>query len=395
MRYLTNTDVAELIDAGAAIDAMRAGYDDYRRHYAEQIPRADLVSRTGDSIHRLGVMAGASRHLDLAVVRIKSDVVSWSASGREEKYAGRPGLFAGIVLAFRLSDGAPVAILQDGLLQHVRVGAAAAIGTDVLAPRETPEIALLGSGGMAEAFLDSIALVRDVRRVRVYSPDAGRRAAFAARMTDHLGIEVTAVDIRPQAAVTGAPARALDHQQHSDRRSRHPGCRSGAHVTLVSRREIGADLLARADLVACLGRQQLSRPMASPACTLTRGGIRRVPRAHATRRAFCRRWRPATSRPSCRCSSTALPWTERPANALTALVAIGVPGRPVRRHRGGDPARGRRAGCGSAPPGRLAAPGHPELGPPGPRTARIGPGSGRPARPVRPDCSAMLRMQTA
>jgi len=99
MRYLTNADVADLIS-----------------HMGN-----------GDAVHRFGMMAGSSRALDLALVRIKSDVVSWSPSGRENKFAGRPGLFAGIVLAFRISDGAPVAILQDGLLQHVRVGAAAAI----------------------------------------------------------------------------------------------------------------------------------------------------------------------------------------------------------------------------------------------------------------------------
>ena len=82
MRYLTNADVADLIS-----------------HMGN-----------GDAVHRFGMMAGSSRALDLALVRIKSDVVSWSPSGRENKLAGRPGLFAGIVLAFRISDGAAAAI---------------------------------------------------------------------------------------------------------------------------------------------------------------------------------------------------------------------------------------------------------------------------------------------
>ncbi len=82
MRYLTNADVADLISHPGS----------------------------GDAVHWFGMMAGSSRALDLAVVRIKSDVVSWAPSGRENKFAGRSGLFAGIVLAFRISDGAPAAI---------------------------------------------------------------------------------------------------------------------------------------------------------------------------------------------------------------------------------------------------------------------------------------------
>ena len=271
MRYLTNADVAGLIDARAAIDAMQAGYDDYRRGVAEQIPRADLISHTGngDAVHRFGMMAGSSRALDLAVVRIKSDVVSWSPSGREDKFAGRPGLFAGIVLAFRISDGAPVAILQDGLLQHVRVGAAAAIATGMLAPADTPDVALLGSGGMAESILESMVHVRAIRRVRVFSPDAGRRSAFAARMAERLGLDIVAVDT-PRAAVEGAQLvlSATNSTRPPFEAARVSG---GAHVTVVTRREMGADLLARADLVACLGPGGYP-PEGVPRMHLTRGG---------------------------------------------------------------------------------------------------------------------------
>jgi len=330
MRYLTNADVAELIDVRAAFDAMRAGYEDYRRGIAEQIPRADLISRApgstpgdGGPVHRLGVMAGSSRALDLAVVRIKSDVVSWSPAGREEKYAGRPGLFAGIVLAFRLSDGAPVAILQDGLLQHLRVGAAAAIGTDILAPRETPEVALLGSGGMAEAFLASIALVRDVRRVRVFSPDAGRRTAFAARMAGQLGIEVTAVD-RPQTAVTGAPL-VLSATNSTRPSFEAAWLAPGAHVTVVTRREIGADLLARADLVACLGPGGFP-PDEVPRMHATRGGYGAFLALTDEERGILPPLEAGDDPSELQLFETPLPWTERPPEVLTALVAIGVQG---------------------------------------------------------------------
>lgn len=330
MRYLTNDDVARLVDARGAIEAMRAGYDDYARGRAAQIPRADLVSRApgatpgdGGPVHRLGTMAGASRALDLAVVRIKSDVVTWSPAGREEKYAGRPGRYAGIVLAFRLSDGAPVAILQDGLLQHLRVGAAAALGTAALAPAATPDVGLLGSGGMAEAFLRSVALVRDLRRVRVFSPDADRRAAFAARMADELGLDIVPVpDAR--AAVAGAPL-VLSATSSTRPTFAAAWLAPGAHVTVVTRREVGSDLLARADLVACLGQGGYP-PEAVPGMHATRGGYGAFLALDPAEREILPPLEAGDEPTEFPLFERPLPWTARPPGALTALVAVGVQG---------------------------------------------------------------------
>jgi alanine dehydrogenase len=323
MRYLTNADVAGLIDAGGAIRAMRAAYDDYRRSMAEQIPRADLISGVPGGVHRLGVMAGASRALDLAVVRIKSDRVTWSEQGREEKYAGRPGLFAGIVLAFRLSDGAPVAILQDGLLQHLRVGAAAAIGTDMLAAPETPEIALIGSGGMAEAFLASIVHVRTPRRVRVFSPNAEHRTAFAARMGRELNVDVRPVGSSDE-AVEGV---ALVLSATSSTRPTVAAAKlaPGSHVTVVTRREVGADLLARADLVACLGVGAYP-PAGVPRMHATRGGFGAFLALAPDERSILPPLEPGDEPTELPILEAPLPWSERPPDAITLLVAVGTQG---------------------------------------------------------------------
>jgi ornithine cyclodeaminase/alanine dehydrogenase-like protein (mu-crystallin family) len=323
VRYLTNADVAGLIDARGALAAMRAAYDDYRRSTAEQIPRADLISGVAGGVHRLGVMAGASRQLDLAVVRIKSDRVTWSPEGREEKHAGRPGLFAGIVLAFRLSDGAPIAILQDGLLQHLRVGAGAAIGTEMLAPAETPEIALIGSGGMAEAFLASIVHVRTPRVVRVYSPNAAHRDTFAARMAAELD-----VDVRPVAssdeAVDGAQ---LVLSATSSTRPTISAARlaPGSHVTVVTRREVGADLLARADLVACLGIGAYP-PAGVPRMHATRGGFGAFLALTPDERAILPPLEPGDDPTELPILEAPLPWSARPPDAVTLLVAVGTQG---------------------------------------------------------------------
>jgi ornithine cyclodeaminase/alanine dehydrogenase-like protein (mu-crystallin family) len=323
VRYLTNADVARLVDTRGAIAAMRAAYDDYRRSMAEQIPRADLISGVPGGVHRLGVMAGASRELDLAVVRIKSDRVRWTANGREEKFAGRPGLYAGIVLAFRLSDGAPIAILQDGLLQHLRVGAAAAIGTDILAPRETAEIALIGSGGMAEAFLASIVHFRSPRLVRVFSPNEAHRTAFATRMARELDLDVRAVDSSDE-AVGDAPL-VLSATSSTRPTINAARLRPGGHVTVVTRREVGADLLARADLVACLGQGGYP-PAAVPRMHPTRGGFGAFLALAPRERSILPPLEPGDDPSELPLLEAPLPWRERPPGATTVLVAVGTQG---------------------------------------------------------------------
>jgi alanine dehydrogenase len=52
---------------------------------------------------------------------------------------------------------------------------------------------MIGSGGMARSYLEAFACVRDIRTVRVYSPTAANREAYAKEMSAQLGIEVVPV----------------------------------------------------------------------------------------------------------------------------------------------------------------------------------------------------------
>ncbi|MQB02373.1 MAG: ornithine cyclodeaminase family protein, partial [Actinobacteria bacterium] len=135
-------------------------------------------------------MTGACRAYGVVAVRIKSAVLSWSETGTVEKYCVEPGTHMGIIMLFSTSDGAPLGIIQDGYLQHMRVGGAAGIGADLLSRRDADTLGLLGSGGMADTYLRALAVVRPLRRVRVFSPTAHNREAFAARMSQELGLEI-------------------------------------------------------------------------------------------------------------------------------------------------------------------------------------------------------------
>ncbi len=161
MRLLTNADVAAVLSMTEGIAALRTGYDDLIRGDAAYIPRIDLYAPTGrdDDYYQWGSTAGACRSYGGVAVLIKSDVTSWPQGRTSEKYCIEPGTYSGIILLYNITDGAPLALLQDGYLQHVRVGAATGIGVDLMARKDADTLGLIGSGGMARTHLEAIAEV--------------------------------------------------------------------------------------------------------------------------------------------------------------------------------------------------------------------------------------------
>jgi alanine dehydrogenase len=273
MRLLTNADVAAVLDMRGGIAALRTGYDDLARGDAAFVPRIDLYAPTGrdDDYYQWGSMSGACRSYGVVAVRIKSDIVSWPAGRTSEKYCIEPGTYSGIILLYDITNGEPLALLQDGYLQHVRVGAAAGIGADLMARPDADTLGLIGSGGMARSYLEAIAQVRSLESVRVYSTTPANRERFAADAREELGLPVQAVD-SAQEAVTGASivATATDSMTPTF----DPAWISaGAHVTCVTRRELSTELIARADRVLQLGINTVPRGTPVPGMEWKAGGI--------------------------------------------------------------------------------------------------------------------------
>lgn len=273
MLLLTNRDVQDMLDMSGAIGALRAGYDDLVRGDAAYVPRIDLYAPTGrvDDYHQWGSMAGTCRSAGVTAVRMKSDIVSWPDGRTQEKWCVRPGNYCGLIMLFSTEDGRPLALIQDGYLQHLRVGAAAGIGADLLARAEATNLGLLGSGGMAWTYLEALAQVRPLRTVRVYSPTEAHRTAFAARASAELGLHAVAV-IAPEQAVRGADivATATD----SMRPTIDPSwLAAGTHVTCVTRRELSHPLLERADVVVQLGVHTIAAGTPVPELEWAAGGI--------------------------------------------------------------------------------------------------------------------------
>lgn len=207
MLILGNDDVARVLTMDATIAALEDSYRDLATGEAVCRPRIDIRIPTADpaKTYRWGTMEGGSTRGYFAI-RMKSDVVYERAAGAcvtEEKYSTRPGLYCGLVLLTSVENGEPLALIQDGLLQHMRVGADGAIGVKHLARTDASVVGMLGSGGMARSHLEAFAGVRGIRRLQVYSPTRAHREAFAAEAGERYGIDVEACDA-PEKIYRGA-----------------------------------------------------------------------------------------------------------------------------------------------------------------------------------------------
>ncbi|MBS3942499.1 MAG: ornithine cyclodeaminase family protein [Actinobacteria bacterium] len=295
MLLLRNDDVRQVLDMPTTLRALQVGYADLAAGDAAYIPRIDLYAPTGndDDYYRFGSMSGACRTYGVLATRLKSDIVSWPDGRTEEKHCVEPGTYSGMILLYATSNGEPLALIQDGYLQHMRVGGSAGIGVDVLARENAATLGLLGSGGMARSYLEAIAEVRSLEHVRVFSPTPAHRQHFAESAQRELGLSVTAVDSAEE-AVRGADivATATDAMGPTFDAS---WVSPGTHVTCVTRRELGKDLLALADPVVQLGVSTVPHGVAVPGMQWPRGSLaayvagrpderRRIPAGRSTER---------------------------------------------------------------------------------------------------------------
>src|SRR5712671_2971421 len=206
---LSNQDVETLLTMRDCIEVLEEVYVELSEGRGVNRRRSDcLVPSTRDdgALYSLKSMDGVIPKLGIGAVRIDSDIVTFPRRGnniRREKVPAAPnGRYVGLVLLFSSENGEPLAILPDGVMQRMRVGAANGLGIKYLARSNATTVGILGCGWQAGAQLMAACAVRKIASVRCFSPTKERREAFATEMSALLGIEVTAVD-QPETAIAG------------------------------------------------------------------------------------------------------------------------------------------------------------------------------------------------
>lgn len=109
----------------------------------------------------------------------------------------------GVVLYFETTNGQLRAIIDASSITAIRTAAVSGLATQLLARDDAGDLALLGGGVQALTHLEAMACVRQLRRVRVWSRSAPRRAEFQRLAKARLGIDVE-ISLTPRDTVYGA-----------------------------------------------------------------------------------------------------------------------------------------------------------------------------------------------
>jgi ornithine cyclodeaminase/alanine dehydrogenase-like protein (mu-crystallin family) len=204
---LTNQDVEQLLTMENCMDALEYAYGELGRDQAVMGPVIRVISPVmAGEAHKDGrqlfyaysSMAAALPGRDVAANRQDSDLLDYepTATGvRLVRLPASPGeRFCGLILLHKVSTGELLAVIHDGFMQKTRVGGLAGVAAKYLARKDADVLAVIGSGWQASAQVEAHCHARpSIKEVRVYSPNAARREAFAADMASKVKAKVIAV----------------------------------------------------------------------------------------------------------------------------------------------------------------------------------------------------------
>jgi alanine dehydrogenase len=251
---INNEQVTSLLTMDECIRAQEQAFAKLPEGGAMHRPRIDMYfPGPADGYFRWGSMEGAND--GYFAIRMKSDVIQWprdeQGNWTEEKFCIEPGTYCGLILLISTENAEPLAFINDGVLQHMRVGGGAGIGVKYLSREDSKVVGMLGSGGMARTFLEAFTCVRGIERCHIYSPTERNRRAYAEEMTDKLGIEVVPVDSAREAVagcdILSTCTDAMQPVYDAD------WIEPGMHVTNLGRREMPDAAMERFDVVVRQG----------------------------------------------------------------------------------------------------------------------------------------------
>lgn len=254
MLVLSNDEIARLLTMEECMAALEPMYRDYANDRALLSPRVDNIAPTAlaDAYYGFKHMGGTWPARSIQALRINSDVITHPLIAGKPRRVKQPlanGRWVGLVLLFSTETGALLAMFPDGVMQRMRVGAASGLALKYLARENASTLALIGTGWQAGAQLMAARAVRAFKKVRVFSPRAESRAAFAAehdnvKTVDSAEACVEGADV--VLAATSSMVRVIDPAW----------LKPGMHIGCIKSQEIDAAVLERCERVFVHNRKQ-------------------------------------------------------------------------------------------------------------------------------------------
>ena len=169
--FLNEDDVRQLLTMPMTIDAVEEAHRELAHNRAIDIPR----QRTRLPQTALHILQGALPGRD--------------AIGYKAYTSNRSGIRF-LVHVFSAASGALRVVMQADYLGMMRTGAASGVATKWLARPNAEVLGVFGAGWQAEGNIEAVAAVRKLSKVKVFARNAERLAAFCARMSDRLELDV-------------------------------------------------------------------------------------------------------------------------------------------------------------------------------------------------------------
>ena len=195
---LRNHEIRGLLDISEYIEAVEAGYREVGSGAGVGFPRESLyIQGARVPSHRAGHLPGGAK----ASFQFKAALLPGLGGAGVQAYtAGLPMGLETHMFLFDTDSGALLAIMEVLYYDWLKTAAMSAVAIQQLAPRDSRNLALFGTGRHARSQLYAVTRVRDIDTVRAYSRREPERQAFCQRMSAELGIEVIPA---------GSPAEAL------------------------------------------------------------------------------------------------------------------------------------------------------------------------------------------
>ena len=178
--FLKDEDVAQSVTMDAMLEAIESMQREYGNGQAHNMTRRKIIANSG----MLSVMGGGLFHQGLLGVKT---------------YTVVKGAYSFQVSLYDAETGKLLCYTQANRLGQLRTGATTAVAVKHLSNAGDATIGLIGTGGQATTQLEAVAKVRGIKKVKAFSRTQERREEFAHRMTDTLGVEVSAVATNEEA----------------------------------------------------------------------------------------------------------------------------------------------------------------------------------------------------
>jgi alanine dehydrogenase len=182
VRILGRADLERLLRPLEVVEALAAAFRDYAAGTVTVPPRTTLA--VGDA--GLLLLMPAAIAPGAGEGGLGTKLVTFYPGNRAR---GEPTHLAAYVL-MDAATGRPLALMEGTVLTGLRTGATSALAARHLARPDSRRLTCFGTSVQAAHQLQALAAVLRLERVRVLGRDAGRTAAFAARMRKTLGIPV-------------------------------------------------------------------------------------------------------------------------------------------------------------------------------------------------------------